>query len=239
MIGLGTILNVALILAGGVLGHFFGKLITQRFQETLTRTCGVAVLFIGISGAMEGMLKSSGESIISMNGVFVVVILLLGALVGELINFEGMFERFGEWLKQKTGNAKDVNFVEGFLNASFTVCIGAMAIVGSIQDGLYGNYSTLLIKGILDLIIVMVMTASMGKGPVFSFIPVFVLQGLVTLLSKFIEPVLTDKALLNLSMIGSILIFCVGINLVFGKKIRVANLLPAVVFAVAASFIPI
>lgn len=238
MFGLGTIINVALIIAGGILGHFFGKLINERIQTTLTTTCGVSVLFIGIGGALEGMLSVEGGIVSSGRGVFIVVILLLGAIVGEVINIEGFFERFGEWLKVKTGNAKDAKFVDGFLNASFTVCIGAMAIVGSIEDGLNGDISILLTKGILDLIIVMVMTSSMGKGPVFSFIPVLVLQGSVTLLSKVIEPLMTPVALSNLSMIGSILIFCVGLNLVWGKKVRVANLLPAVIFAVAAAFLP-
>lgn len=237
MFGLGTIINVALIIIGGILGHFFGKLIKERVQTTLTTTCGVAVLFIGIGGALEGMLSYDGAKISSGRGVFIVITLLLGALIGELLNIEGWFERFGEWLKRKTGNAKDKNFVEGFINASFTVCIGAMAIVGAIEDGISGDYSILLTKSILDLIIVMVMTASMGKGPVFSFIPVFVLQGTVTLLSKVIQPILTVDAMGNLSMVGSILIFCVGLNLVFGKKVRVANLLPAIIFAVAFAFI--
>lgn len=238
MIGLGTIINVVLILVGGFLGRLFGKLIKESMQTTLTTTCGISVIFVGIGGALEGMLTVNDGVVSSGQGVFIVVVMLLGAIVGELINIEGGFERFGVWLRQKTGNAKDKNFVEGFINASFTVCIGAMAIVGSIEDGLYGDYSILLTKSILDLIIVMVMSASMGKGPIFSFIPVAILQGGVTLLARVIKPVLTDASLANLSMIGSILIFCVGINLVFGKKVKVANLLPAVVFAVAFAFLP-
>lgn len=238
MPGLGTIINVILIIIGGVFGRLFGKLIKESMQETLTATCGVAVLFVGIGGALEGMLTEENGIISSGRGVFIVVILLLGAIVGELINIEGGFERFGAWLKIKTGNAKDGNFVNGFLTASFTVSIGAMAIVGAIEDGINGDYSILLTKGILDLIIIMVMAAAMGKGPIFSFIPVAILQGSVTLLSRFIIPVLTDESLANLSMIGSILIFCVGINLIWGRKIKVANLLPSVVFAVAAAFLP-
>lgn len=239
MIGLGTIINSGAIIIGGILGHYFGKLIKERVQNTLTSTCGFAVLFIGISGAMEGMLSVSDNSVKSGRGVFVVVCLLLGALIGEVLNIEGLFEKFGVFLREKTGNSRDKNFVEGFLNASFTVCIGAMAIVGAIQDGLVGDYSILLTKSILDLIIVMVMTSSMGKGPVFSFIPVFVLQGSVTLLARIIQPVLTEESLGNLSMVGSILIFCVGVNLIWGKTVKVANLLPAIVLAVAFAFLPI
>lgn len=239
MVGLGTIINVAAVLAGGLMGRFFGKVMNTRLEETLERTCGVSVLFLGIAGALEGMLRIENNSVISQHAIFVVVILLLGALIGEIINFEGMLERFGEWLKIKTGNAKDKNFVEGFLTATFTVCIGAMAIVGSIEDGINGDYTVLATKSILDCIIVMVMTGTMGKGPIFSFIPIAILQGGVTLLARFIQPVLTDASMGNLSMIGSILIFCVGINLVWGKKIKVANLLPAVVLAVVAAFVPI
>jgi len=237
MIGLGTIINTAAILAGGLLGHFFGRLLNERHQDSLNMACGVSVLFIGVAGAMEGMLKIEGNALKSGGSMLVVICLALGALAGELINIEGHFERFGEWLKIKTGNAKDKGFVNGFVTASLTVCIGAMAIVGAIQDGILGDYSILATKAILDLIIIMVMTCSMGKGCVFSAIPVFVFEGAVTLLSRLMKPLMTDAALFNLSLIGSILIFCVGLNLVWGKKVRVANLLPSIVFAVAAAFI--
>lgn len=113
-----------------------------------------------------------------------------------------------------------------------------MAIVGAIQDGILGDCSTLAIKAILDFIIILVMTCSMGKGCAFSAIPVFVWEGAVTLLAHLLEPVMTGAALANLSLIGSILIFCVGLNLIWGKKIRVANMLPSVLLAVAAAFLP-
>lgn len=239
MPGLGTIINTAGILLGGVLGLCFGKLLKERHQQTLTRVCGVSTLFIGIGGALEGMLSVNGDGVVSGSGMMIVVCLSLGALIGELLNIEDGFERFGQWLKLKTGNAKDKQFVDGFVTASLTVCIGAMAIVGSIEDGISGDYSILATKAILDLIIIMVMTCSLGKGCIFSAIPVGILQGGVTLLSTFLRPLMTPAAQSNLSMIGSILIFCVGLNLVWDKRIRVANLLPAVVLAVAAAFLPI
>ena len=239
MIGLGTLLNTASIAAGGCIGLRFGKLLNERLQESLSKACGVSVLFIGIAGTLEGMLRVEGAALHSVRSVLVVVCLALGALVGEIINIEQWFERFGEWLKQKTGSAKDANFVNGFVTASLTVCIGAMAIVGAIQDGISGDYSILATKAVLDLIIVMVMTCSLGKGCVFSAIPVLVLEGAMTLLAKLMVPVMTDGALLLLSMVGSILIFCVGLNLVWGKTIRVANYLPALVFAVIAAFLPL
>lgn len=239
MFGLGTIINTAAIILGGILGGFFGKLLKERHQDSLCKVCGVCTLFIGISGALEGMLTVEGASVTSGQSLLIIGCLAIGAFIGEILNIEDGFERFGQWLKVKTGNAKDRLFVEGFVTASLTVCIGAMAIVGSIQDGLLGDSSILVTKAVLDLIIIMVMTCSMGKGCAFSAIPVFVLQGSVTCLARLIQPVMTAAALANLSLIGSILIFCVGINLVWGKQIRVANLLPAIVIAVIAAFLPI
>lgn len=234
---MGTIINTIAIVFGGIAGHFFGSFLKERHQDTLNMACGISVLFIGIAGAMEGMLKIEGGVLVSSEAMLIVICLALGGLVGEIINIENAFERFGEWLKIKTGNAKDKNFVDGFVTASLTVCIGAMAIVGAIEDGISGDWTILGIKAILDLIIIMVMTCSLGKGCMFSAIPVLIFEGSITLLSTFLKPIMTDLAMNYLSLIGSILIFCVGINLVWGKKIRVANLLPAILFAVIAAFL--
>ena len=238
MYAIGTIINTAAIVIGGICGLLFGKLIRERHQDGLSKACGISVLFIGLAGALEGMMHLEGSSLVSGGTMLIIACLCLGALVGEIINIEGGFERFGSWLKVKTGSSGDQNFIEGFVNASFTVCIGAMAIVGAINDGIYGDYSILLTKSILDMIIIMIMTCSLGKGCIFSAIPVAILQGSVTVLAKLISPLLTKAALANLSLVGSILIFCVGINLVWGKKVRVANLLPAIVFAVLFAYLP-
>ena len=239
MVGLGTVINAAAIVAGGLLGRLFGRFLTERYQDTLNKACGVSVLFIGIAGALEGMLSVQGSGIVSGRSMLIVGCLALGALLGEWIDLEDRLERFGEWLKVKTGNAGEKGFVDGFVTASLTVCIGAMAIVGAIEDGIFGDYSILFTKAVLDLIIILVMSCAMGKGCAFSAIPVFLLQGSVTLLARLIRPVMTDAALANLSLIGSILIFCVGLNLVWGHKIRVANLLPSIVLAVIAAFLPL
>ena len=159
--------------------------------------------------------------------------------IGELIGIEKFFVRFGEWLKVRTGNSGDATFVNAFVTASLTLCIGAMAIVGAIQDGVTGDFSTLAVKSVLDLIIVAVMTTSLGKGAAFSAIPILLFEGSITLLARLIAPVMTEMAVAYLSLIGSVLIFCVGLNLVFGQKLRVANMLPAVVLAVVAAYLPI
>ena len=239
MIGLGTIINTAAILAGGALGALFGRFLSDSTQDTLTKVCGVSTLFIAITGALEGMLTVENGQIVSGGSMLVIGCLAIGAVIGELMKIEEAFERFGQWLKVKSGNAKDKGFVDAFVTASLTVCIGAMAIVGSIQDGISGDYSILATKAVLDLIIIMVMSSSMGKGAVFSAIPVALFQGSITLLAGLVRPLMTEGALANLSLVGNVLIFCVGINLVWGKKIKVANLLPAIVIAVIAAFLPI
>ena len=239
MPGLGTIINTAAILLGGFFGALFGRFLSDNAQDTLTKVCGVSTLFIALSGALEKMLTVENGLIVSGGSMLIIGCLAIGAFVGELLNIEDGFERFGQWLKIRTGNAKDRGFVDAFVTASLTVCIGAMAIVGSIQDGIAGDYSILATKAVLDLIIIMVMTCSMGRGCVYSAIPVAVLQGSITALAGLVKPLMTDAALANLSLVGNVLIFCVGINLVWGKKIRVANLLPAIVLAVIAAFLPI
>lgn len=239
MPGLGTLINAAGIIIGGIAGLLFGKLIKPRMQETMTCACGICVIFLGIAGAMEHMLTAQESGALSSGGTMMVIAsIVLGALVGELINIEAGLERFGGWLRKITHSEGDGGFVDGFVNASLTVCIGAMAVVGAIQDGIYGDYSTLTAKAVLDLIIVMIMTAAKGKGCIFSAIPVIIFQGVITALSRLIEPIMTEPALANMSLVGSILIFCVGVNLVWGKKVKVANFLPAIVFAVACAYLP-
>ena len=238
MYGLGTVINTAAIVAGGLGGAVFGRFLRENVQDTLTKVCGVSTLFIAVTGALEQMLKVEDGRIISGGGMLVIGGLTIGAVIGEMLNLEEAFDRFGEWLKWKTGNAKDKGFVDAFVTASLTVCIGAMAIVGSIEDGITGDYSILATKAVLDFIIIMVMSCSLGRGAVFSAIPVAVFQGSITALAGLVRPLMTEAALGNLSMVGNVLIFCVGINLVWGKKVRVANLLPAVILAAAAAFLP-
>lgn len=231
MRGLGTIINVACIIAGGLAGLLFGSRIKARMQETLMAVAGVAVVFLGLGGALEYMLTIVDGKLSSGSSMLMIASLALGAVLGELLDIEGWVERFGEWLKRKSNSGGDSGFVTSFVSASCTVCIGAMAVVGSIRDGIYGDYSILLAKGILDAIIICIMAASQGRGPVFSAIPVGIFQGVVTVVAVFAGSFMTEPALDRLSFVGSILIFCVGLNILREKKIRVANLLPALVVA--------
>ena len=231
MHGLGTIVNFFAIVCGGLIGMAFGRFFTERFQSIIIMACGLSTVFIGVSGALSGLLKVE-NGLIQTQGTFLLIASLAGgSLVGELLRIEDRLESFGEWLKKKSGNAKDASFVNAFVTATLTVCIGAMAIVGSIEDGLTGDHSILITKAILDFVIIMVMSASMGKGCAFSAIPVGILQGSITVLAGLLAPLITDRAMANLSTVGSVLIFCVGLNLMFGKKVKVANMLPALIIA--------
>lgn len=236
MIGLGTILNVAAIVAGGLIGLVFSRAISARYQQTLMQAIGVCVIFVGIGGAVQQMMTVTADGLQSGGTMMVVISYAVGSLLGEWIDLERRMEQFGTWLKIKTGNAREKQFVDAFVTASLTVCIGAMAIVGTIQDGISGDHSTLALKAMLDMVIICVMSASMGKGCLFAAIPVGILQGAVTLLARAIQPLMTEAALANLSLTGSILIFCVGINLLWEKKLKVANMLPSIVVAVILAF---
>lgn len=237
MTGLGTLINTGAIIAGGILGLLSGSRLKDNYRLILNQANGVAVVFIGISGVIGNMIHLEGDSVSMEGSMMMILSLTIGALIGEFLDIDGHFVCFGEWLKKKTGNAKDAAFVNAFVTASLTVCIGAMAIVGSIQDGISGNYETLAMKAVLDFVIIMVMAASMGKGAVFSAVPVFILQGSVTLLARLAEPLMSAAAVGNLSLTGSVLIFCVGVNLLTDIKFKVANMLPALIIAVAWAFL--
>jgi len=233
MFGLGTIVNVLAILVGGSLGLLFRGGLKEHYQNAIIRVLGLSTIFIGAAGALPGMLRTENGALTGVSTqetLSMILALALGTLVGEWIDFDGKLERLGAWLKEKATRGDDNRFIEGFVTASLTVCIGAMAIVGSIQDGLSGDPSTLFTKSILDFLIVMIFASTYGKGPIFSALPVGVLQGSVTLCAGLLQPVFSPAVVANLSYLGSMLIFCVGANLAFNARFRVANMLPVLVF---------
>lgn len=232
-VGAGTLINVAAIVAGGLVGMFGGKLLTERIQQTLQMACATAVIFIGIGGTLSKMFTVQPNGVIDFDNTMLLIASLIGGgLIGEIIDIDEKFERFGVWLRTRSGNEGDTKFVDAFVTASLTVCVGAMAVIGAINDRLLHDYTILIAKSALDFIIILVMTASLGKGCIFAGVSVGIFQGAITIFAGFLEPIMTEVALNNLSCVGNALIFGVGINLMFGNKIRVANLLPALVVAV-------
>ena len=231
--GLGVLANVLGIVGGGLLGLGCGRLISERFQKAIMMACAVAVIFLGLTGTVKEMLQIGADGGVTLVGTYCMLASLIGgAVIGEAIDLEDRMERFGHWLQQKTGSGGDTRFVEGFVTASLTVCIGAMAVIGSINDRLLSDPSVLFAKTVIDAVIVMIMTSALGKGCIFSAISVGIFQGIIFLLAGFLEPIMTPAALKSLSAVGNILIFCVGTNLFGLPHVRIANLLPALVIAV-------
>lgn len=239
MIGLGTLGNMALILIGATIGTLIKGGLKKRYQETVMSGLGLAVMFIGISGALEGLLVPEDGRLVGSNIMLMIASLSIGGFIGEAINIESRLDNIGDWLKRKL-NVTEENgkgFVEGFVNSSLLYCVGAMAIIGSLRDGLNGDPSMLLSKGFIDGATAIFFAGTLGKGVFFSVIPVGLYQGILTLTAGLIGPLLNERLILNLSFIGSILIFAIGLNMIFGKRIKTGNLLPAVLIPVVYELI--
>lgn len=234
MTGIGSIVNAGAIVTGGLIGLAVGSFISKRVQATLVSGMAVGTLFIGAGSTFSKMLVSGeGGSLESRGALMLVISLAVGAVAGELLDIDGKMERFGEWLKRVSHNERDGSFLDAFVTASLTFCIGAMAILGALEDGLKGDPSLLYLKSVMDGIFTIALTASLGKGVLFSAIPILLFQGSITLASSLLRPIMTPEVLDAISLVGGVLIFCVGWNILWHeKKIRVANLLPALVVAV-------
>ncbi len=231
MIGLGTIANTAAVLLGGGLGLLFKNKINLRFQESAKNAMGLATVFIGTAGAFAGMLKMQDGKLTTNGSMLLVISLIIGTVIGEALKIEDRMENMGEWLKKKCC-VQSGSFVDGFVTASLVICVGAMAVVGSLNDGLHGDYSLLLVKSALDFIIVMVFASSLGVGALFSALPLAIYQGSITIFAGLIKDFMSDALIGDLSFIGSVLIFAVGVNLIFKKVFRVGNMLPALLVPV-------
>lgn len=230
MPGLGTLINMLIIVVGGLIGLTARNYLKQQLLDTLMVAMSACIIFIGIAGAVQESLVFDGQKFALTNLMMLVVTFIIGTVIGEFIDLDKKLEDFGAWLRVKTKNEGEGGFTQAFLTASFTVCIGAMAIIGSIKDAM-GDPSILIAKAMMDGIVVMIMTTTLGKGCIYSAIPVGIVQGLVTLLAIFISPWLTNQALSNISLTGSIMIFLIGVSLLTGKHFRIANMLPTLVVA--------
>ncbi|MFZ7127568.1 MAG: DUF554 domain-containing protein [Desulfobacterales bacterium] len=222
---LGTFVNTLAIIAGGLLGLLFRKGIPQRINETVIHAVGLAVLLIGIRGALG-----------SDDLLVVILCLAVGGIVGELIGIEKALEQTGEWIGRRLALTGD-GIARGFVTASLVYCVGAMAIVGSLESGLSGNHQTLFAKSVLDGITSVLFTSTLGFGVIFSAIPVFIYQGTITLAAGVIKPLLSPEVIQQISAVGGLLIAAIGINLLKMATIRVGNLLPAIVLPLIYAWI--
>lgn len=233
---MGSIVNTLAVIAGGLIGLFFSKGIKEKYQHTVMQALGLSTIFIGLGGALEKILLIKHQELSSQGSLLIAISLVVGALIGELFDIEYQFERLGKWLKAKT-KSNDSKFTEAFVSTSLTVCIGAMAIVGSIQDGLVHDPSMLYTKSLLDFIIVIVFASTQGVGSIFAALPILVLEGSLTLFAGALNGILTTAVINNMVMVGNILIVGVGANLMEAYHIKVANLLPAILVVIPLTYL--
>jgi len=226
----GTIVNVVAIVAGSLLGLLLKRGMPKRIEETLMKIMGVSVLIIGLNGIISSMFVIDADGGLSSSGELLMLCsLVIGAVIGELLNIDDHLNRFGSYIEAKT---KADGFSRGFISASIIYCVGAMAIIGSLNDGLTGDSSVLFIKSALDGVNSIIFGASLGIGVAFSAIPVLIYQGGISLLAGVLAPLISDVLLNNICAVGYVIVACIGMNISGICKIRVANLLPALVVPV-------
>jgi uncharacterized membrane protein YqgA involved in biofilm formation len=213
---LGTIVNVAAIIAGSLLGIAIKGGLPARYSRILMDAIGLSVVLIGFKNAMG-----------SNDLLIVILSLVIGCMIGEFFGIERGLNRIGQWFDQKLASSYG-NISQGFVAASLLYCIGAMAIVGSLESGLSGNHQTLFAKSVLDGVTSIVMASTLGIGVMLSSLPVLIYQGSITLSAGFLKPLLNPEVISQMSATGGLLIMAIGFNLLEIRKINVGNMLPAI-----------
>ena len=226
---MGTLINALLIVAGGLLGLVFKKKMSQKLSENLTLALGVGILLLGLANVLVEMITIEQGVLVTKNGLLLVVSLALGTLIGSLLHIQEGMEKMENHLANKF---KKNDLSKGFIEASLLYCIGAMAIIGSIADGVNGDTSILITKGIMDGVSSLILASTLGFGVVLSAIPVLLYQGLITLLASLISPVITVEVLSLISLVGFALVICIALNILKITKIKVLNMLPAMVIPI-------
>lgn len=220
---LGTIVNALAVIGGCIIGLIVKEKLTEKMSNTIMSGLALCVLYIGISGALKGQ-----------DTLIIIICIAVGALVGEIIDIDKRLNDLGNFienkinLKKKNKDSEKISISEGFVTSSLLFCVGAMAVVGSLESGLQGNHSTLFAKSILDGVSSIIFASSLGIGVMLSSVAILVYQGSITLLAGCLSSVLTDTVIGNMSAIGSVLIMGLGTNMIGASKIKVANLLPAI-----------
>ena len=229
MTGLGTIINIVSIITGGVLGLALKKFLPGRTADTVMHGVGLAVIIIGLSGALSAAFTVVDGSISVDYILLMIISLAAGAFIGELIGIEKKLDAFAKFCESKfVKPGQTSTFAQGFVTATLVFCVGSMAIVGAFEDGINNNSDILFAKAVLDGVTAMIFASTMGIGVLFSAVVVGVYQGAITLLAVFVAPHLNDAVVTQISLVGSALIMCIGFNMLKITKIKVGNLLPAI-----------
>jgi uncharacterized protein len=228
----GTLINAGTVLVGTVVGTLFGSRLPDRIRETVMHALGLVTLILGVDQGLEAFRPPLSE--LTRGAVLIVMgSVLVGGIIGELIGIESGLERAGEALKRRFGRGQ-ARFTEGFVVASLVFCVGPLTILGSIQNGLTGDYELLAIKSLLDGFAAMAFASALGWGVGFSVITILVYQGGLSLLASSVEDVFTPEIVAAMTAAGGLMIMAIGLRLLELRKIRVGNLLPALVLAPAA-----
>lgn len=217
---LATIINAALVLLGSIVGLLFQNRISQRVTATITQGLALCVLFIGVSSAIK-----------TADSLCMILSMVFGILIGELVDIEKRLDQMGEFLRSKLRQEGDGSrFTEGFVTASLLYCVGSMAVMGALRAGIYGDYSILISKGVLDGITSITFAAAMGVGVAFSALPVLIYQGALTLIFAAMGPVLEEAVVTEMSAVGGAIIFAISLNMLNLSKVKlkVGNMLPAI-----------
>ncbi len=220
----GVWVNAAAILVGGLIGLVLRGGISTRFRNIVSQGLALCVLLIGIQNAVK-----------TNDMMCVIVSIVLGALIGEALKIEQRLDRIGDLAQKKFAGAGDSRFSEGFVTATLLYCVGAMAVVGSLQAGLAGDGSTLLAKSALDGVSSVIFASAMGPGVILSLVPLTVYQGGIALAANVVGPILSDAVINEMSAVGGLLIIALALNMLEATKtrVRVANLLPAIFLPIA------
>ena len=228
MPGLGTIVNIITIIAGGTAGLVLKKYLSKRITDTVMQGVGLAVVIIGLSGALGAAFKVVDGAITSEYILLMIISLAAGALIGEAAGIEEKLETFAKFCENRFVKPGETStFAQGLIMATLIFCVGSMAIVGSIEDGINRNSDILFAKSALDGITAMILASTLGPGVLFSAVFVGVYQGLITLLALFVAPFFTGVVISQISLVGSVLIMSLGLNMLQIARIKVGNLLPA------------
>lgn len=226
---LGTIVNSLMIILGSLIGLFIKGKVNEKLSSTIMNGLALCVIYIGISGALKGN-----------NTIVMIISIAIGGLIGEIIDIDLKLENLGKRIEKRISNKKDnLSISEGFVTSTLLFCIGAMAIVGSIESGLNHNHNTLFAKSILDGISSIIFSSTLGIGVMISSISVFLYQGSITLAAGTLSYILNDAAITNMTAVGSLLIIGLGLNVLGVTKIKVSNLLPSIIIAIILSYFPL
>jgi len=231
---MGTIINVFAIIVASILGVLFKKGLPEKIQKSVMLVLGLGLTALSLGWFLKDFLIVRAEGIVTHSDLLIILSLVIGVIIGEWIDID---QRLNNWASHIEVKYKLPPLAKGFITATLVFCVGAMAIIGSIQDGLYGDITTLVIKSTLDFITALILASILGIGVIFSAFSVLIYQGSITIAASYLDTFLTTEMITAVSMVGNIILIAIGINFMELRKIKVANMIPAIFIPILYFFI--